>query len=142
MIMALTLVGCTTKFGGSYVLSNTPPAELVSKAVYGKAPNEKSLDKTLQEWARHSLKDPDSIKYKWVRKPHKGWLTLCSSYQATVMGCHKNSFRYGHIAVIEINSKNSYGGYTGYQEFHLIFDEDLIVESYPSRMVQNYGDVY
>ena len=66
----------------------------------GPEPNWERAKQVAMETIKEHLRDPDSAKFRWRRdgwsKTKKAWV-LCG----------------------QVNSKNAYGGYTGYQQFKL-----------------------
>lgn len=87
---------CHGKFGAhAYV---TPPKK--DKTKYKTRELTKAEKATIARVIKQGLKDPDSAKFRWVpyRYPEKGAGSYC-----------------GYV-----NAKNSYGGYTGFEQFHVL----------------------
>ena len=140
-IFSMMLIGCTTKFGGSYVLSSSPTPELLQSVYFGDKPNDDQFDASFKRWAKYGFKDADSIKYDWISRPQKGWISTCSPAEAYIKGCHKDSFKYGYIGRISVNAKNSYGGYIGYEEYYIVFMSDTVMNLIPVGLIKNSGNV-
>lgn len=79
---------------------------------YGPYPS--AYQTVIQDYLRQRLKDPDSAQYQWERGPSQGW------------------DRYGRLNVgwrvcLQVNAKNSFGGYTGFRPYYFIINRDRIV---------------
>lgn len=74
---------------------------------------------TVQSYFEQALKDPDSAKYQWTGEPFKGY--------ARIGFGHTQTIEYGWVVPVKVNAKNSYGGYTGWKEHHLLVVMDHVV---------------
>ncbi len=93
LLIFLMVIGC----------ASGPTEEEVANADYGNYP--KNEDQIIKNYMDRRLKDSDSAKYEFLNKP-----------RAFYMG-RGNNVSYGYAVCIEINSKNSYGGYTGWKPY-------------------------
>jgi hypothetical protein len=82
---------------------------------FGSYPND--YDSLIKAWGQSNLKDPDSAKYVHISKPRKEWAVA------------ESMPIYGWSVCADINSKNSYGGYTGAQTFWFFFQNGKIFRS-------------
>src|SRR5438477_6228366 len=83
--------------------ASAPTAEKLANADYGDYPaNYRQL---IRDFFQVALKDPDSAQYQF-REPYKGY-----SKKALIVGGGVD--KYGWICNVNVNAKNSYGGYTG-----------------------------
>lgn len=112
MLTTLFLVSC----------AGQPTKTEINKANYGKKPV--NYENLVKEKMKDTLKDPDSAKYKFNREPSKMWIV--------------NPYGDGHLfgwgTCGEINAKNSYGGYTGFQRYFYFFQENKMVYSQRDEM--------
>lgn len=86
-VLALCLAGCST-----------PTADELRNADYGSYPYD--YESIIRSHMRGVLKDPESARYEFLNSPKIGW----------------NGFgekQFGHVVCVNINAKNSYGGYVG-----------------------------
>jgi hypothetical protein len=104
VFVAVTLASCASK----------PSQSEIASANYGSYPdNYKEITK------RHFgdvLKDPGSARYNNWRGPSKGW-------RATMGGN-----RFGYRVCVDVNAKNSYGGYTGRETFYLMINGGQVID--------------
>lgn len=114
--VALSLFGCQT-----WSLPPDPPAETILKANYGGYPND--YQKDIMNYMTNYLKDPSTALYKFS-KPTKAYLLLSN----------QNEPIYGYVVYADINAKNSYGGYTGYQRYVYIVNQQ-------QNLVVSIGDL-
>ncbi|MDC0066735.1 hypothetical protein OAK16_03975 [Verrucomicrobia bacterium] len=117
-VVCIFLQGCytTTSFPEQSAAVNRPtPNEIITNDP-GSAPSISKILATAREWGKERLKDPESAKYKLVLGPKKYWQRKMNQDQTL------SPLKITWIAVVNINAKNSYGGYTGgtNYEFHWI----------------------
>lgn len=89
--MILIVSGCVTT-------APPPTASELASAYYGPYPSE--YERVIKEYMSVRLKDPYSAHYEFLIRPSTGYLSL-----------KENIF--GWLVCVDINAKNSYGGYTG-----------------------------
>ena len=90
----------------------TPDEIKRCKATPGKSSSQ------IESYIRNSMKDPDAVK---IRNLSKGPLVLGERKQSIgIIGSESSSSTCGWIWTAEVNGKNSYGAYVGYQEFSYI----------------------
>ena len=107
LLLFLLLTGCATM--------NVPTPEQEASADYGSFPG--NYKEVIQEHMQRALKDPDSTIYSYWRGPSKG-------YVADNIRAH-----YGYKVCAEINSKNSYGGYTGSQPYYFVIYNYRVIKA-------------
>ena len=61
-----------------------------------------------------ALKDPESAKIIWLKKPYEGYIQYGPDSQASLASG-------GYFVDVLVNSKNSYGAYAGYTSFAFHF---------------------
>lgn len=71
---------------------------------------------TVQSYFEQVLKDPDSAQYQWPGKPFKG-------YARVNLG---KDMLFGWVVPVIVNAKNSYGGYTGWKDHHVLVIYDKV----------------
>ena len=74
--------------------------------------NEELSDKNVEEILRTGLKDPDSARFR---------------FQKSRFECDLGDGIRGICGVVEINARNSYGGYTGFEKFYYVIDNGRLV---------------
>jgi hypothetical protein len=86
--------------------------------------DQNAAEQTAREWLQANLKDPDSARYGAFRQPVGGVLALPNLNSRGGQDFeHYGSMRYvGWFMCGEVNAKNSYGGYTGFEPFMVWFD--------------------
>lgn len=84
----------------------------MAHANFGPYPS--NYEAQIKSWAEMKLKDPYSAKYVHFSTPRKEWAIA------------EKQPIYGWSVCAAINSKNSYGGYTGAQEFWFFFRDGKI----------------
>jgi hypothetical protein len=107
LLFAYAFCGCVS----------TPTPDEVAKMDYGQPPINYSA--SITNFVGSTLKDPDSAEYRNFSVPKKG------GYQCGLIGGFKQ-YR-GWKVFVEVNAKNSYGGYIGYQSYIFLFQGENIV---------------
>ncbi len=97
-----------------------------SKADYGQAPSDYKMQ--IKEWLQNNLKDPDSAK---ISEP--------TALRKEVAFQNSQPI-FGYTTCMGVNSKNSYGGYTGTQGYWFFFHNGKIVmaqnmDQFPGKMI-------
>lgn len=113
--LSLAIAGCATP----------PSQQELESADYGAYPV--SYEQIIKNRMSTILKDPDSAQYRFLNTPKTGW----------------NSFggkKFGYIVCVNINAKNSYGGYVGYRMSYFMIKNDLIIDS--AHGDGSYGDSF
>jgi hypothetical protein len=100
---ACVLMGCATP----------PTREELQMADYGPAPAD--YQATIKTFMERVLKDPESARYDFRKTP--------------VQGFSGNPREYGWVTCVGINAKNSFGGYTGVQQYFFLIRYDSIVRT-------------
>lgn len=116
LLLSLALLGCASK---------ALTTEEAMAADYGNHPS--NYEEIVTDWFYETLKDPDSAKYRFESEPTKAY-----TRKAPVAGGGISEFGY-YIKVL-VNAKNSYGGYTGWEEYRLLIRDDKVVTSFIPNM--------
>lgn len=95
-LSAFTLAGCTSP------VSAPLPKEVAKQATYPTAPTKAQV----LNYFRATLRDYDTAKFE-------NWI-LYRAYIRT------NPPTFVHMVSVDVNGKNAYGGYTGFQRYSLI----------------------
>ena len=90
-------------------------ADQLAKADFGPQPT--NPQEQVIRYFEYYLKDPDSAKYQF-RELTKGYIK-----DGLIMG---GKIHYGWIQVVDVNAKNSFGAYTGYQRKYIFFENGRI----------------
>lgn len=96
-----------------------PTQQELRNADYGRPPS--NPEEVIRSYMNTRLKDPDSAKYSIRKGPIQGW----------------NSFGgmlFGYIVCADINAKNSYGGYTGWQPYYFLINNDSVIRTVDRAM--------
>lgn len=108
LVSAFILSGCAPK----------PPSQVeISSANYGTLPSD--YKEQITKYIQSILKDPESARYTF-EPPFKGYSQdgSLSSTGALVT--------YGQVVGVQVNAKNSYGGYTGNQLYVFMFSNGIL----------------
>ncbi len=122
-IMAATIIstGCAPK----------PPSQTaITNANYGTLPDD--YQQQVKKHMSAVLKDPESARYTF-ETPFKGYS------QDGSMSSTNGGVIYGYILGVQVNAKNSYGGYTGNQLYVFMFSNGVM---YETTMNFRYGRVH
>ena len=98
----LLLVGCVPP----------PTLEEMKNADYGTKIKQQDAEDWAKRWMDSRLKDPYSAKYRFDLL-HQGFI------QFSQISGGKVEFGYG--LNLQVNAKNSFGAYTGYKRYYLLF---------------------
>ena len=79
------------------------------------------------------LKDPDSAQYRW-KDTYMGY---CKA--GWIKGGGDKLDWYGWASTIEVNAKNSFGGYTGFQPYTILYRDQSAVKVIQGAMFGAYG---
>jgi hypothetical protein len=78
-------------------------------------------EEIVKAYLEHALKDPYSAHYEFVSEsPGKLW-----------GGAVNGGWVYGYLVVVNVNSKNSFGGYTGEQPWQFIIRDGVVTFAIP-----------
>lgn len=82
-------------------------------ADYGEAPDSTQLKLQIEELVKSSLKDPDSAKFT-------NWSIVQKDFKVNSVAIR--DVRYGYAICVDVNAKNSYGGYVGARTYKYIYN--------------------
>jgi len=119
----LLLTGCAT----------APTQKELAEANYGSYLSQEDAQTKAIIFLKEYLKDPESTKIEWGEFK-KGWMR-----EAPIFGC---KLRFGYILKANINSKNSFGGYTGYKPYQFFFFNGSIVSIYAQQTESYMEKIY
>lgn len=98
-----------------------PPSQTqISSANYGSLPSD--YQEKIKNHMNSILKDPDSAKYTF-QQTFKGYS------QDGSMSDSGGGVKYGYVAPVLVNAKNSYGGYTGNQQYVFMFSGGVMYDT-------------
>jgi hypothetical protein len=103
MLAGIMLAGCAAP----------SPSEMAS-ADYGAYPD--NYQEVVQNFMAATLKDPGSAQYNFIGGPMRAWNGL-------------GGRAYGYAVCVNINAKNSYGGYVGYHLNYFLIHDGRVVKS-------------
>jgi len=99
-VFFLLLYGCATA-----------PSQSLSEEDYGPLPE--NYKEAVKEYFDLRLKDPETAKYRNWKGPYKGY-----SRKAPALGGGIEDI--GYIVEVEVNARNSFGGYNGYKHYRIL----------------------
>lgn len=117
----LSTIGCAPK---------PPSTTAIASANYGVLPDD--YQQQIKKYMSSILKDPESARYTF-EPPFKAY-SQDGSLSSTAGGVV-----YGYAAGVQVNAKNSYGGYTGNQLYVFMFSNGVM---YDTTMNFKYGRVH
>lgn len=127
-LVALLFVLCALSYSAGSFAKEKTVAETVDtiNADYGPRPD--NFEELVKAWAEQNLKDPDSARYNRISKPRKEFMVA-----------NLKPF-FGWSVCADINSKNSYGGYTGAQTHWFLIRDGKIERAqsavgFPGKMI-------
>lgn len=94
----------------------------VDSADVGETPEDHK--KIIEDAIRNILKDPDSAKFSELTPPRKEVIV------------ENNQFVYGYSSCVNVNAKNSYGGYAGKTLYWVFYRDNKVLR------VKNTNDAY
>ncbi len=99
-----------------------PPPAQAPGTEYGAMP--KQYEETVRQYFQEYLKDPDSVQYREITMPEKG-------YAATVTGAlfTRTTRLAGWNVSATINARNSRGAYVGFKTYSFLFRGEKIVHT-------------
>jgi ketosteroid isomerase-like protein len=96
------------------------PSAQVLGAEYGEMPTQ--YEEAIRQYFQEYLKDPDSVQYKEITKPEKGYVTTV----AGVIFAHETRLL-GWTVKATINAKNAHGAYVGFKTYTFLFRGEKLV---------------
>lgn len=108
-LMLLALTGC----------ASGPTPQDIAGANYGSAIEQEAAETRVKQYFNGTLKDPYSAQFQFS-KVEKGYI-IGSAFEGKPLYA-------GYIMTVNVNAKNSYGGYTGNQGYQFLFQNGLLVK--------------
>ena len=110
--------------GAGLGISGCVTAEQLAAADYGQPPT--NPRGRIIKYFKETLKDPESARIEW------GDLRRGYVVNGLVTG---RGTEYGHIQIVRVNAKNSFGAYTGWQTYYIMFRGEYFVGDVTSDIV-------
>ncbi|MBU8923015.1 MAG: hypothetical protein KOO63_14450 [Bacteroidales bacterium] len=102
-----------------------PPSQTeLDTADYGTHISQEDAQALAEGFLTGHLKDPGSAQYQWGTV-YKGYLTHAP--------IHGGRHVFGYILEVQVNAKNSYGGYVGFKPYRFVFYNGSIKTVYGDR---------
>lgn len=98
--------------------ASAPTAEELVNADYGVPMSQADCEKTVKDFAQYHLKDAASAQYQFGN---------CTKQWASSAPIFNLPKQYGYLMHVSINAKNSFGGYTGYQQYQFLMKDNRII---------------
>lgn len=99
--------------------ASPPTAQQIASADYGSPIAQDQAEARVKEYFEGILKDPESAKYKFapVEKSH----IVSSAWEGRQLYA-------GYVMTVKVNAKNSYGGYTGNEDYVFLFHNGVLTK--------------
>lgn len=107
---AVYLSGCRT------INTPFPTAEQIATADYG-PPLTIDWQEAIKVWAFKNLEDPLSAHYIFKGPPQKGYIHT-----------FLNTTMFNYVTVVQVNSKDNSGGYSGFLPYLFVFKKNHIIK--------------
>ncbi|WP_239403562.1 YgdI/YgdR family lipoprotein [Aggregatibacter aphrophilus] len=130
MLAASLLAGCATE---TEITMND-----VRNMDYGSYP--KNYEKTIRQHLARTLIDPNSLMIDGFSKPKKYLEITSRRYNVTTDSYNPAVFLKYYIVCARINAKNTYGGYTGWQDHIYYFRDGKIMNSSEYGLIDGCSD--
>lgn len=108
LLVVLTLAGC----------ASGPTEQDSASADYGSVIHQDEAESQIKSYFNRSLKDPLSAQYTFS-EVKKGYM-IGNAFEGKPLYA-------GYVVMASVNAKNSYGGYTGAQSYHFLFQSGTLV---------------
>lgn len=95
-----------------------PTQDQIDYGRYGDIPDQAQSETSAKAFFETYLKDSESARYKFTPLS-KGWM-FSNRFEGSI-------FYAGYILEAQVNAKNSYGGYTGWSTYRLLFNGRALV---------------
>lgn len=119
-IIFLAALIMTSVFLTTACAPKPPSQDEISSANYGRLPND--YQQQIKNYMASALKDPESARYTF-EPPFKAYS------QDGSMASTSGGVIYGYASGVQVNAKNSYGGYTGNQLYVFMFSNGVMYDS-------------
>lgn len=96
-----------------------PTPQDIAGADYGPVMEQDQAETRVKQYFNGTLKDPYSAQFQFSRV-EKGYI-IGSAFEGKPLYA-------GYIVTVNVNAKNSYGGYTGNQGYQFLFQNGLLVK--------------
>lgn len=101
--------------------SGPPTKEELASADYGSVISQSDAQQKAQSFLSNRLKDPYSAQYQWGNV-YQGWIRHAP--------IHGGGLVFGYILDVNVNAKNSFGGYVGFKPYRFVFYNGAIKTVY------------
>lgn len=125
-LLAFNFTGCASMLP---TFPMEPTQQYINKFDYGGYPDD--FKETIESYFKDILKDPESARFTNYSKPKKDWLSDNEISGETYMGW---------LVCVEVNSKNSFGGYVGKEAYALLLRGRGVVYSQRERSTKIVGN--
>lgn len=96
-----------------------PTQQDIANADYGSAVSQDHAETRIKQYFNGTLKDPSSAQYQFSQV-QKGYIIGSAAEGKPLFA--------GYIISVNVNAKNSYGGYTGNQGYQFLFQNGALVK--------------
>ncbi|MBS0160742.1 MAG: hypothetical protein JSS26_19350 [Nitrospira sp.] len=99
-------------------LDGRPTEAAQSAADYGTSIEQSAAQQLAESWLTLHLKDSESARYQW------GVVQRGYTKDPLISG---GAVNYGYLLPVLVNAKNSYGGYTGFEQWGFLFHNGTLL---------------
>ena len=99
-------------------LDGRPTEAAQSAADYGTSIEQSAAQQLAESWLTLHLKDSESVRYQW------GVVQRGYTKDPLISG---GAVNYGYLLPVLVNAKNSYGGYTGFEQWGFLFHNGTLL---------------
>lgn len=129
IVLSLQLIGCDAMMykpfapGNAFnrdgtLLGGRPTDATLTAGDYGSEVDQTSAQQAAQGWLELHLKDGESARYQW------GNIQRGYAKDALVSG---GDLHFGYMLPVMVNAKNSFGGYTGFEQWGFLFHDGQMI---------------
>ncbi len=121
LLIVFVIAGCSTKPREE---QTSPESQAWMRSIhegngdFGAYPQD--YKKIIESYFQETLKDPYSARYSYFREPKK---------DAHLVDTKSRVALYGYSVCVNVNAKNSYGGYTGNKPYWLLIRNGEIIKT-------------
>lgn len=112
-------------FVGGCAATTPPTPEEQQAAYYGKVISQEEAEQIVKTYVESRLKDSSSAQYAGFTQVEKGYLKSGLIYGGNVY--------YGYRINVNVNAKNSYGGYVGFQPYVFVLRDGRVITAWTTK---------
>lgn len=122
LLVTLLLAGCVA----------APTQEEISHADYGNPVTQEAAVHAVKQYFLGRLKDPESAQYRFGTVAQNYWIG--SVFEGRKLTA-------GYSIKVDVNAKNSYGGYVGFKSYTFLVHNNKVINGYEMADIKSGLDV-